>query len=285
MSSRLMMEMNMEKLLPQDTAGTPEVLAAMDVIHQAEKEGHEVYALYRTAKSQQKNKFKNLGFFEENDKPTRNGPEGQSRADRQKEIDDAKSTSTCHACGQVGHWKDDPYFSQAPSIAKELEPNLYLTSLSNPYFVQALLRSERVVRKGKVSSACKHLQHNCIFPCCNCFISILLFRLTIKYTLHKQIPPAKVWIWCQVTCFHDCLSHQIIKFLGRINYFKQRQTSDACKKATVLKRHIPSVSIQTVYSLKQDQNRWQRLIHLCMYIVYTIINIIVNICFEASLWS
>ena len=56
------MEMNMEKLLPQDTAGTSEVLAAMDVIHQAEKEGHEEYALYRTAKSQQKNKFKNLGF-------------------------------------------------------------------------------------------------------------------------------------------------------------------------------------------------------------------------------
>ena len=173
-----------------------------------------------------------------------------------------------------------PIFSQAPSIAKELEPNLYLTSLSNPYFVQALLRSERVVRKGKVSSACKHLQHNCIFPCCNCFISILLFRLTIKYTLYKQIPPAKVWIWCQVTCFHDCLSHQIIKFLGRINYFKQRQTSDACKKATVLKRHIPSVSIQTVYSLKQDENRWQRLIHLCMYIVYTIINYS-----EYLLWS
>lgn len=46
-----MMEMSMEKLLPQDTAGTSEVLAAMDVIHQAEKEGHEVYALYRTAKS------------------------------------------------------------------------------------------------------------------------------------------------------------------------------------------------------------------------------------------
>lgn len=91
------------------TADHSDVLAAMDVIKQAEREGQDVYALYRTAKSQQKNKFKNRGFFnKKNDKSNRGGPQGQSRADRQKEIDDAKATSTCRACGQVGHWKDDP---------------------------------------------------------------------------------------------------------------------------------------------------------------------------------
>ena len=91
------------------TAEHTDVLAAMDVIRQAERDGHDVYALYRTAKSQQKNKFKNRGFFnKKNDKANRGGPQGQSRADRQKEIEDAKATSTCRACGQVGHWKDDP---------------------------------------------------------------------------------------------------------------------------------------------------------------------------------
>ena len=91
------------------TAEHTDVLAAMDVIRQAEREGHDVYALYRTAKSQQKNKFKNRGFFnKKNDKSNRGGPQGQSRADRQKEIEDAKATSSCRACGQVGHWKDDP---------------------------------------------------------------------------------------------------------------------------------------------------------------------------------
>lgn len=91
------------------TADHSDVLAAMDVIKQAEREGQDVYALYRTAKSQQKNKFKNRGFFnKKNDKSNRGGPQGQSRADRQKEIDDAKATNTCRACGQVGHWKDDP---------------------------------------------------------------------------------------------------------------------------------------------------------------------------------
>lgn len=74
----------------------------MQVVRAAERKGIDVYAAYRTAKSQQKGKFKSRGFFKSKH------PQGQSSEERQQELDQAKATSTCRACGAQGRWKKDP---------------------------------------------------------------------------------------------------------------------------------------------------------------------------------
>lgn len=76
----------------EDEAGAPlgsvpaDVLAAMQVVREAERSGIDVYAAYRTAKVQQRGKFKARGFFK--------GKDGRPGAeDRQKDLDQAKATA------------------------------------------------------------------------------------------------------------------------------------------------------------------------------------------------
>lgn len=73
-----------------------EVLAAMQFLRDAERKGVDVYAAYRSAKSQQKNKFKSRGLF------SREHPRGRSHDERQQELAQAKATRTCRACGAQG---------------------------------------------------------------------------------------------------------------------------------------------------------------------------------------
>ena len=86
---------------------TPEaVMAAMQVVKQAEKDGYDVFAMYKTAKMQQRGKTKARGFFK---KGSGKHPQGQSFEERSRELKRAKATSTCRACGEVGHyWAKDP---------------------------------------------------------------------------------------------------------------------------------------------------------------------------------
>ena len=88
---------------PGDVQSPPvpeqEVLAAMQTVRRAEKQGHDVYALYKSAKHQQRDGKKKRGFFR--------GPQGQSREEREKQIAAAKANSECRACHQRGHWEGD----------------------------------------------------------------------------------------------------------------------------------------------------------------------------------
>ena len=96
-----------------DEGGDQEVLAAMKVIRDAERAGCDTYALYRSAKVQQRGKMKSRGFF----KSSTQGPQGQSKEERQRQIQQAKAASTCRACGQSGHWANDavcPKFKARP---------------------------------------------------------------------------------------------------------------------------------------------------------------------------
>ena len=87
-----------------ESAAPDDLIAAMQVVRAAERQGVDVYAAYRTAKSQQKKKSKSRGFF----KRTFKHPQGQSPKDRQKELDQAKAASARRACGAAGHWKRGP---------------------------------------------------------------------------------------------------------------------------------------------------------------------------------
>ena len=98
-----------------DDGDEQEVLAAMKVIREAEKAGCDTYALYRSAKIQQRGKMKSRGFYKNMN--AGQGPQGQNKEERQKQIQQAKMTSTCRACGQPGHWANDavcPKFKGRP---------------------------------------------------------------------------------------------------------------------------------------------------------------------------
>ena len=92
-----------------------EVLAAVQLVKEAEKEGYDVYAMYKTAKMQQRGKSKSRGFF----KKQASHPQGQSTEERSRELERAKATSTCRACGEVGHWARDPICPKFKSDTKK----------------------------------------------------------------------------------------------------------------------------------------------------------------------
>ena len=86
-------------------SATPEtVMAAMQVVQRAEKSGYDVYVLYKSAKMQQRGKTKASSFFKKQAKH----PQVQTSEERTRELERAKATSTCRACGEVGHWAKDP---------------------------------------------------------------------------------------------------------------------------------------------------------------------------------
>ena len=87
--------------IPREPA---EVLAAME----AEKDGFDVDAMYKSAKCSTTWESQGPRGFDRNSKKNAGNPQGQSSAARQRESEQAKATSTCRACGAVGHWAKDP---------------------------------------------------------------------------------------------------------------------------------------------------------------------------------
>ena len=85
-----------------------EVMLAMKTVRQAEKQGLDVYALYKNAKYHQRDGKKNRGFFK--------GAQGQSKEEREKQIAIAKANSECRSCHQKGHWEGD-------AICPNYDPN------------------------------------------------------------------------------------------------------------------------------------------------------------------
>ena len=96
-----------------------DILAAVEVVKQAEKEGYDVYAMYKSAKMQQRGKHKARGFYR---KGSNTNPQGQSGPERQKELQAAKATSSCRACGEVGHWARDPICPKFGQRREERKP-------------------------------------------------------------------------------------------------------------------------------------------------------------------
>ena len=119
-----------------------DVLAALKVVRDTEKRGVDVYAAYRTAKSQQQGKFKSRGFF----KKTANR-QGQSPEERQKEFDQAKATSTCRACGATGHWKRD-------SVCPKYQETMSKKTPSGAFMVSVSTVSEQPVLSDRFHSRC-----------------------------------------------------------------------------------------------------------------------------------
>lgn len=93
-----------------DSTPLPEndVMLAMKTVRQAEKQGLDVYALYKNAKYHQRDGKKNRGFFK--------GAQGQSKEEREKQIAIAKANSECRSCHQKGHWEGD-------AICPNYDPN------------------------------------------------------------------------------------------------------------------------------------------------------------------
>ena len=85
-----------------------DVMLAMKTVRQAEKQGLDVYALYKNAKYHQRDGRKNRGFFK--------GAQGQSKEEREKQIAIAKANSECRSCHQKGHWEGD-------AICPNYDPN------------------------------------------------------------------------------------------------------------------------------------------------------------------
>ena len=123
-----------------------EVLAAMQTVRRAEKQGHDVYALYKSAKHQQRDGKKKRGFFR--------GPQGQSREEREKQIAAAKANSECRACHQRGHWEGDEvcpkYDPNKPKRrGKVREVNMVEFELEHEYVMNEALVLTAAASKGE----------------------------------------------------------------------------------------------------------------------------------------
>ena len=138
--------------IPREPA---EVLAAME----AEKDCFDVDAMYKSAKCS----TTNVGKPRPNKKNAGN-PQGQSSAARQRESEQAKATSTCRACGAVGHWAKDPIcpkFGRSDG-RKNQQVNMVTTMKEdNNHLGVNALPPDAVSYSAVLSTTSQHAELNC----------------------------------------------------------------------------------------------------------------------------